>query len=134
MFTKVLTLYQLNWTPQQSFFIPLPSVLEVSTGFIFPFSYMNTQYFHHIHPPTPFPYILSHPTSATPQTGPLVTSYSPFFDKRHFCLFKIAIQGVSFWYFHVYTYYKTNWFIPSTFLLSTSVPLFAYFRIFKNSM
>jgi hypothetical protein len=41
------------------------------------------------------------------------------FEKRHFCLFKMAIQGVSLWYFHVYMYYKLKWFIHSIFLLST---------------
>jgi hypothetical protein len=40
-------------------FVPPPLILRVvSTGFIFPFSYMSTWYFHHIYPPTLFPYIL----------------------------------------------------------------------------
>jgi hypothetical protein len=43
------------------------------------------------------------------------------FRKSHFCLFKIPIQGVSLWYFHVYMYYNLNWFIPPIFLLSTLV-------------
>jgi hypothetical protein len=34
-------------------------------------------------------------------------------------LYKIAIQGVSLWHFHVYMYYNLNWFIPSIFRLST---------------
>jgi hypothetical protein len=43
--------------------------------------------------------------------------------KRYFCLFeiKVATQGCSLWYFHVYMYYKPNWFISSIFLHSTLV-------------
>jgi hypothetical protein len=39
--------------------------------------------------------------------------------KSHFCLFKIAIPGD---YYDISMYYKSNWFIPSIFLLSTLVP------------
>jgi hypothetical protein len=48
--------------------------------------------------------------------------------KRYFCLYKIAIQGVSLWYFHVYTYYNPNWFIPSILLLSALVLFFWWFQ------
>jgi hypothetical protein len=37
-------------------------------------------------------------------------------------LFKIAIQGVSLWHSHVCMYCNLNWFISSTFLLSTWIP------------
>jgi hypothetical protein len=37
-------------------------------------------------------------------------------------LFKLATQGVSLWYVHIYIYYNPNWYISSTFLLSTLVP------------
>jgi hypothetical protein len=37
-------------------------------------------------------------------------------------LFRIAIQGVSLWHFHVYMYCIPDWFISSIFLLSTLVP------------
>jgi hypothetical protein len=40
----------------------------------------------------------------------------------HFCLFKIATQGVSSWHFHVELYYNTNWFISSIFILNTFRP------------
>jgi hypothetical protein len=50
------------------------------------------------------------------------TFLSSIFERRHFCLYKIATQGVSLWHFHVYMYYYLNWFIPSIFLLSTLVP------------
>jgi hypothetical protein len=42
----------------------------------------------------------------------------------HFSLFeiKVAIQGVSLWYFHIYVYYNPNWFISSNFLHATLVP------------
>jgi hypothetical protein len=36
-------------------------------------------------------------------------------------LFKIAIQGVSLWHFHVNMYYNLNWFTPSIFRLSPLV-------------
>jgi hypothetical protein len=51
---------------------PPPAPPEiVSTGLIFPFFYMSTNYFHYIHPHTPFTYILSRRTGTNPQTGPL---------------------------------------------------------------
>jgi hypothetical protein len=43
-------------------------------------------------------------------------------------LFKIAIQGISLWHFHVYMYYNLNWFIPSIFLLSILVPFLWWFQ------
>jgi hypothetical protein len=48
--------------------------------------------------------------------------------KRHFCLHKIALQGISLWHFHVYMYYNLNWFIPSIFLLFTLVLLLWWFQ------
>jgi hypothetical protein len=46
--------------------------------------------------------------------------------KWHFCLceMKIATQGISLWYFHVYIHYYPNCFISSFFLLSTLLPFF----------
>jgi hypothetical protein len=41
--------------------------------------------------------------------------------KWHFCLFKIATQGVSLWYFHVYMYYSPIWVISSIFLSTFSI-------------
>jgi hypothetical protein len=62
----------LNLSPP-SFFIPPPPISGiVSTGLIFPFSYMCSQYLHQIHPPTPLP-----PSTGTnPQTGPVLPSCS----------------------------------------------------------
>jgi hypothetical protein len=40
----------------------------VSTGINFPFTYMCTQYLHHIHPPMPLPYLLPPPTGTNPPT------------------------------------------------------------------
>jgi hypothetical protein len=45
-------------------------------------------------------------------------------NKRHFCLYMIAIQGVSLWHFHIYMYYSPNWFITSIFLPFTLVPFY----------
>jgi hypothetical protein len=42
-------------------------------------------------------------------------------NKRHFCLYKTATQGVSLWRFHVYMCYSPNWFTSSIFLVSTLV-------------
>jgi hypothetical protein len=43
-------------------------------------------------------------------------------------LFKIAIQEVSMWHFHVNMYYNLNWFTPCIFLLSTLVPFLWWFQ------
>jgi hypothetical protein len=49
-------------SPPPSFFIsPLPHSWTASADTIFPFTYICTQYLHHIHPP-PFPNLLHHPT------------------------------------------------------------------------
>jgi hypothetical protein len=57
---------------------------------------------------------------------------SLFFEKRYFCLFKIAIQGISLLHFHVHMYYNLNWFMPSIFLFSTLVPVLLWFQQVKN--
>jgi hypothetical protein len=36
----------------------------------------------------------------------------------HFCLYKIAKQGVPLWHFQVHMYYSPNWLISSIFFLS----------------
>jgi hypothetical protein len=63
--TKVLTIYH-SWIHPSIILLypasPIPGV--VSTGFIFPFSYVSTWYFHHIQPPSPFPCILYLPTGS----------------------------------------------------------------------
>jgi hypothetical protein len=60
----------------------------------------------------PFPTSSLLPLVPTPQTG----------KKWHFCLFKIATQGVSLWHFHVYMNYNPNWLNSSIVLLSILVP------------
>jgi hypothetical protein len=52
----------------------------VSTDPISPFLYMNTQYFHTVHLPTPFPYIFLRSTGTNPllQTGPVLPFCSHF--------------------------------------------------------
>jgi hypothetical protein len=54
-------------------------------------------------------------------------------EKMTYFLFKIAIQGVSLSYFHVYMYYNPNWFF-SIFLLSTLVFFLCDLNRFKNSI
>jgi hypothetical protein len=34
-----------------------------------------------------------------------LTFLSSIFEKRHFCLFRVSLQEVSLWHFHVYMYY-----------------------------
>jgi hypothetical protein len=76
------------------------------------------------------PFLISFPlplVSTFNPTGPALPSWFYFAKKWHFCLFKIAIQEVSLWYFHVYMYYNPNWFIPSIFLLSMLIPFLWWF-------
>jgi hypothetical protein len=40
------------------FYLPSPIQEIVATGIFFPFTFMCTQYLHHTHPLTPFPYLL----------------------------------------------------------------------------
>jgi hypothetical protein len=57
----------------------------VSTGLIFPFSYMSTKYFHHIHSYTLSLYPpLSHWCQPPDRTR--FAFLSSVFEKRHFCL------------------------------------------------
>jgi hypothetical protein len=37
------------------------------------------------------------PTGTNPQTGPVLPSCSPFFKKRHFCLFKLLVSRPSYY-------------------------------------
>jgi hypothetical protein len=63
-FTKVIyqIYHSLIHLPHHSPLSPPPPIPgTVSTGLIFPFTYMCTQYLHHIHPPTPFPFLLLPP-------------------------------------------------------------------------
>jgi hypothetical protein len=71
---------------------PIPVI--VSTGLIFPFTYMYTQYLHHIHLPTPSPHILSHPTGTNSTERTCYTLlFSVFVKKWHFFfLFKRTLH------------------------------------------
>jgi hypothetical protein len=107
-----------------------------STDLIFPFTYMCTQYLHHIHPPTPLPHILSPPTGTNHWDRTCsALLFSNFIKEKkwHLCLLKIDIQGVSLWHFPVYMYYNPNLFI-SNFLLSTLVPFIWWFQQVFNSV
>jgi hypothetical protein len=59
----------------------------VSTGLIFPFSYVSMEYFYHIHPPTPFPYILPLPTATNPQDWTCFVFLFSVFVKKAIFLF-----------------------------------------------
>jgi hypothetical protein len=101
---------------------------------------MNTQYFYHICPPSPFLYALLHPTGTN--TGQDLV-YLPVFHffKMTFCLFMMVIKSVVVTFLYIYMYicvYKCTymclyiclymysryntyvcmfWFIPSIILL-----------------
>jgi hypothetical protein len=86
---------------------------------------MCTEYLQHIHSLPPFPHILTLSLVPTPPPNRTYLAFlSSVYVKRKlaFCLFKIAMQEVSMWHFHVYMYYNPNCFIPSVFLLSTLIP------------
>jgi hypothetical protein len=57
-------IYPLHHSPLS---LPTPILGIVSTGLIFPFTYIYTQYLHQIHPPTPFPHILLSMDTNPPQ-------------------------------------------------------------------
>jgi hypothetical protein len=108
--------YNISWLnslPLSFFFIsppPIPGV--VSTGLIFPFTYMSTQYLQHIHPHTPFPYILSPPTGTKLQTGLVLPSVLNFCKKNDICVCLGCYTRCFTVTFHVYMYYNLNWFVP----------------------
>jgi hypothetical protein len=91
--------------------------------------------FPYIHPPRPFP--ISSPFPPVLTCPPTLDLFRPpvlWFcirkkkeEKWHFCLFKIATQGVSLWHFHIYMYYNPNMFI-FIFLLSTLVHFLWWFQ------
>jgi hypothetical protein len=68
-FTKVLTMYQIyhSWIHplHHSLLSPYPHSWNSFNRYHFPFTCMCTQYLHHIHPPSPFPHLLTHPTDTT---------------------------------------------------------------------
>jgi hypothetical protein len=78
-FTKVTMVQytRVEFTPSSSSFKP-PSPHSWNSFSMSHFSFFMHEYiiFHHIHPPTPFPYILLPPTGPTPQTGPVLPSIS----------------------------------------------------------
>jgi hypothetical protein len=66
---------------------------------------MCAEYGRHIHPLTHFPSIWLTPTATyLPDRTCFAFLFFVFVKKKkcHFCLFKIAIQGVSLWHFHGY--------------------------------
>jgi hypothetical protein len=65
---KVLTVYHTWIHPLHHSPLSLPPPIPriVSTDILFPFTYMCTQYLHHIHPLTPFPHLLLLPPLPTP--------------------------------------------------------------------
>jgi hypothetical protein len=109
-FIKVLKIYHTWIHLHHSPLSPLSHIPGiVSTGIIFTFTYMCTQYLYRTHPCSPFPHLLPSLTGTNPPRQDLYHPPSLHFVKEknwHFCLFKIATQGVSLWHFHVCMYYS----------------------------
>jgi hypothetical protein len=113
-FTKVLTIYHswihlLHHSPFLET-IPIPGI--VSIGLIF-FIFIHEYIIFSLYLPSytlPLYPLPSHWYQLSERT--CFTFMFSIFQKRHFCLFKIVIWGVSLWHFHVYMYYNPNWFIP----------------------
>jgi hypothetical protein len=108
--------------------LPSPHSYNSFNRIHFLFTCMCIGYWHHIHP-------LHHHLTSPPhwyQTPWLDLSCTPVFhctkSKIIFCLFKKAIEAVSFWHFHVCVYYNVNWCIPSMFLLSILDSFICWFQ------
>jgi hypothetical protein len=56
----------------------------MSTGFIVLFSYMNTKYIHHIHPPLPFPYTVPY------------SNWNPPLDRTYFTFLSFILKQNAF--------------------------------------
>jgi hypothetical protein len=93
---------------------PIPGI--DSTGIIIVFTFLYTQLLDHIHLPIPFPCYLSIFTGINNLHPPPLGQdlfclfFSDFSEEKkwHFYLFeiKVATQGFSLWYFHVFMYYN----------------------------
>jgi hypothetical protein len=99
---------------------------------------MCSQYLYNIHPPNSLPTSPISPLVPTPQAGPVLPSYS---RKWHFCLFKIAIQGVSLWHFRTYVlepelahllYFSPFYLSPLLMLISTGLKFLCSFLYRKH--
>jgi hypothetical protein len=79
---------------------------------------------------SPFFTLSPHPPPSHWYQLPWQDLFSNFVKEKkwHLCLFKIVTQEVSLWHFHVYMYFKLNWFVASIFLLSTLVSFLWWFQ------
>jgi hypothetical protein len=120
--------------PLLSFTPSLPVPVTVSTGVVFAFIH----YWHHIHPPTPFPATSLLPPIPTPSPSQNLF-YLPVFrfcrrknikDKKRNMVFLLVgdkdnytgMCSYSLWCLHAYVYYNPNCFISSSALHSSLVP------------
>jgi hypothetical protein len=126
-FTKVLTMYH-SWIYPWTFSLSSPHTpslpfLEVSTGLIFPFTYMWYSICTVFTLPCPFPHH-SPPTDTNTQMGSVLPSLFSIFVKMTFL-------SVSFPHVRACVYCIPNWFI-SIFFLSTLVPFLWWFQQVKK--
>jgi hypothetical protein len=85
-FYNIPNMSYLNSLPPPFSFIssPLPHSWNSFNRYHFSFTYKSTQYLYHIHPPSPFPHLLTLPLVATPPTlvGPVLPSCSLILSKK----------------------------------------------------
>jgi hypothetical protein len=93
---------------------------------------MCTQNLHHIHLPTPFPYLSPFPWTNAPRKGLFCVLW--FYKRKINDIFMCFIQihrkfpcGPSM---YVCMYYSPNCFITSIFLLTTLVPFLWWYQLF----
>jgi hypothetical protein len=90
---------------------PSPLLRILSTGLIFPFLCISTQYFHYIPPPTPF-LISPHTHWCQPLSRTCFTLLSFILEKRYFFYLRWLYRSLVM-AFPRYVYYIPNWFISS---------------------
>jgi hypothetical protein len=122
----------LEFTPSSILFhspSPIPGI--ISTGVLFYFHTCAHSICTIFTLPYPFP--TSSPSHGATPRQDLFHPPVLWFCKRkkkesQFCLFKITLQGVSLWHFHLYMHHNPNWFVPSIFLLSILIPFLWWFQ------
>jgi hypothetical protein len=128
-FVKFLKYIIVDFTPQSFSFIPFSPIAGIVS---ICFNFLFYTWIHNIS--TSFsllnPFLISHMHTHWYQSPDrnCFTFLLSIFEKRHVCLFRIALQGVFLWHFYVYMYDNLNWFMPSIFLLSILVPFLWWFQ------
>jgi hypothetical protein len=121
----------LEFTPSTFPLYPLIGEI-VSTDIFFPFTFMCTQYLHHIHPLIPFPHLLPPPTgNNTPRQSlfcPPVPQFCKKKGKRNDIFACLRQLPGNFRVALICMYYSPLWFISPIILFSTLVPFLWLFQ------